>query len=178
MFRQFRLVAAAALVSVTACGPAPEDASPPADHATLSRSAFALEFADTYDVSGAPSNGLVTVALAPAGTYVATMADGTSEQGTWDSSAGAQLPVNLYLKSASTQWTAQVLALDGTLAITRDGESVVGKSEHTVGPSESLCDGTGGRWTDDDVDADTGLNCVCEPGLDYVPSHGGCIVVH
>ncbi len=179
MFRSLRVMAVASSMSFVACGPATKDASSPADHATLSRSALALEFADTYDVpAGTPTSGVVSVDLAPAGTYAATMADGSTEQGTWTSPVGAQLPVTLYLKSATNVWTAQVLALDGNLTLSRDGETVVAASEHTVGPSESLCDGTDGKWMDDDVDANTGLNCVCKMGFAYVPSHGGCIVVH
>ena len=178
MFRLLRVLAVVVMGSVVGCGPGTQDVSGPADQAKLSRSALALEFADTYDVAGPPASGLVSVALAPSGTYVATLADGTDEQGTWTSPVGAQLPVTLYLKSATSLWTAEVLALDGALTIDRNGESLVAKSEHTVGPNESLCDGTGGAWTDDDVDAKTGLNCVCQDGQAYVPSHGGCIVVN
>lgn len=184
MFRPLRLLGSIALGSLFACGPGADEpstvqgSSAAENRTTLSRSALALEFADTYDVAGAPPKGVQTLTLAPEGTYVATLGDGTREQGTWTSAVGSQLPVTIYLKSGENLSTAQVRALDGTLTISRDGQSMVAKSEHTVGPSESLCDGTGGSWTDDDVDPETGLNCVCKTGMAYVPSHGGCIVLN
>jgi hypothetical protein len=40
---------------------------------------------------------------------------------------------------------------------------------------ETMCDATGGRWTDDDPDPSTGLFCVCPAGALYLPSRGGCV---
>jgi hypothetical protein len=39
---------------------------------------------------------------------------------------------------------------------------------------ESMCDDSGGSWTDDDPDPATGLYCVCEAPESFIPSLGGC----
>ena len=39
---------------------------------------------------------------------------------------------------------------------------------------ETMCDDTGGSWTDDDADPKTGLYCVCPSTQKWIPSAGGC----
>jgi hypothetical protein len=42
-------------------------------------------------------------------------------------------------------------------------------------PDESLCDGTGGSWRDDDANPQTGLYCDCSAGTYWNAAGGGCV---
>ncbi len=61
-----------------------------------------------------------------------------------------------------------------TIDITVDGVTERLTATWTSG-NESMCDDTGGTWTDDDADPATGLYCVCASGDSYLPSLGGCV---
>jgi hypothetical protein len=39
---------------------------------------------------------------------------------------------------------------------------------------EALCDGSGGKWLDDDANAHTGLYCECPSSSYWIPARGGC----
>jgi hypothetical protein len=136
---------------------------------------FLLQFADTYDVTQPSSTNLATLALSTDGTYLATMNDGTIESGVYTSYGQPTLPFDFALTSGTNWWTARITTYAGPLAITRDGASDVATPEDPVGPNESICDSSGGQWSDDETDPATGLFCLCPSGQSYVPSQGGCI---
>jgi hypothetical protein len=133
-----------------------------------------LQFADTYDVVAPSRSGMLTLTLDPQGTYEATFAHGGRESGTYTSDDGPALPVRAQLTDGKTAWSFAITDGAGDMTITRGDATDTAKPEHTVGPSESLCDATGGTWKDDDSDP-SGLYCACPEHTRYVPSRGGCV---
>jgi hypothetical protein len=61
-----------------------------------------------------------------------------------------------------------------TLQITIDGATETLTAPWASG-DESMCDATGGAWSDDDADPKTGLFCGCAAKLSFIPSLGGCV---
>jgi hypothetical protein len=136
-----------------------------------------LQYADRYDVASPQATGVQTLELHTDGTYAATMADGSTESGSYWLSGAPVLPYAFTATDGSRWWTGQITTYAGGLSITRDGANDTATPEHTVGPSESLCDATGGAWSDDSIDPKTGLFCACPTGKSYVPAQGGCVCV-
>jgi hypothetical protein len=63
----------------------------------------------------------------------------------------------------------------GRMTVVIDGAAEELQATSVVGPNEALCDASGGAWTDDDPDPQTGLYCLCPSPRVYVPSAGGCV---
>jgi hypothetical protein len=64
-------------------------------------------------------------------------------------------------------------AMRYTLHVKRGGKTEVLTSTFAAG-GESVCDDSGGHWTDDDADPATGLFCLCDAPSQFIPSLGGC----
>jgi hypothetical protein len=81
----------------------------------------------------------------------------------------------LHLVTTGLAWTASIEGYSSKIQLTRSGHVTHATASGNVGPNESVCDASGGSWTDDDADAATGLYCVCPTGTAYIPSAGGCV---
>ena len=152
---------------LTACGGSDQSAA--ADQAALSGTptAFALQFAGTYLGSGTLSR----LELHPDGTFVARHAGGT-ERAHFAVARGKTLPLALHL-GGRLALDAEIGAYDGVLHV--GGQQL--KLQRPARSDEDLCDGSGGKWTDDDPDPRTGLYCVCPAPAAFIPAAGGCIAV-
>jgi hypothetical protein len=127
----------------------------------------------TYRNQGA---GAVRALTLDRGRFIAEVAGRRSpERGLALASRAISLPFTFHLFAAGERWRATVEAYDRVLHVERNGASFALVADGIVGPDETLCDATGGRWTDDDPDPTTGLYCVCSGGRSYIPSAGGCV---
>ena len=143
-------------------------------------SPFVTQFVGSYSNLG---NGeLANVELLRNGRYRATYADSHVERGVYagastSSNGVPTLPLTISLRTNGHSWTLSISSypLSTTpVAASIDGEQDALTPDDTVGPNESLCDGSGGTWSDDEVDAN-GLFCKCPARTAYVPSQGGCV---
>jgi hypothetical protein len=140
---------------------------------------FALQFVGTYRdaaATAAPAGTVTALDLRRDGTFSATVAGSAApETGTFAAAAVTALPLILiFTASSGATWSAEVTDYDGNLQVTDAGRTSTFAADGTVGPSETLCDATGGSWRDTDADEATGLYCVCPAPKLYLPSAGGC----
>jgi hypothetical protein len=174
------------LPTFSACAGAPEAAEPTADDVvereeTLSSATpipYALQFSATYVVDAAATGDVASVDLARDGRYTIVFKNHTTprEHGSWHGApVPQQFPYTIRLATRGRVSPFKIAAYDGAATVTRNGISTMLHATARVGPSEELCDASGGSWTDDDVDRSTGLYCVCPSGRVYLPSHGGCV---
>lgn len=171
-------VTAAALV---ACGSAPSDEplDSEGEDVTSAPIPLVLQFVGRYEDKSAAPGALESLKLYRSGRYRATFAGKASaETGSYHGPTRLPkdlLPLKLVLVTRGKQWKASIGAWNGAMTVTRDGSTSHLAAVDQVGPSEDLCDASGGSWTDDDVDPTTGLFCVCNAGKVYIPSSGGCV---
>ena len=126
---------------------------------------FALQFAGTYLGKGPLSR----LDLRPDGSYLATLPSGVEGGHFWAARVKA-LPLELHLRGRS-RLAATVAAYDGRL---HTGDTVL-QLQRPATSDEELCDGSGGAWTDDDADPQTGLYCICPAPGAFIPAGGGCV---
>ena len=165
------------VVPLASCGTAADALETPStsDALPIAESPFALQFAGTYRNPAASFGSIESLTLDRSGGYFAKVAGRwLPETGTVSVGAETTLPLTFHLFDGHQRWTATVRDYDYLLHIERDGAGAVLAADGIVGPDETLCDESGGMWTDDDVDPRTGLYCLCPPGEVYLPSAGGC----
>lgn len=137
---------------------------------------FALQFVDLYSTQDANAVGLTDVELRRSGTYTAWFDDGSHESGVYYASSTKDLPVSFTFITRGHKWTAKIATYSQTtLNVTMDGVDVSLAPNDTVGPNESICDDSGGTWSDDETDPNTGLFCTCNAPQVYIPAYGGCV---
>ena len=165
------------MVPLTGCGTPADlpEVAPSSDALPLEQSPFALQFAGTYRNVAADFGSIESLTLDRNGRYLARMAgQWLPETGVVRVGPGTTLPLTFHLLGGHERWSATVRDYDRTLYVERSGAHVALPADGIVGPDETLCDESGGTWTDDDVDPRTGLYCICAPGEVYLPSDGGC----
>ena len=172
-------VVAACTAPLAACSSSAGDPPRSALEAPATIDPFALQFVGTYRdgaASHAPAGTVTALDLHRDGTFSATVAgSATPETGTFVAAAVTALPLILiFTASSGATWSAEVIDYDGNLQVTDAGRTSTFAADGTVGPSETLCDATGGSWRDTDADEATGLYCVCPAPKLYLPSAGGC----
>ena len=140
---------------------------------------YVLQFVGTYENAAAPTGSVKSLTLTRTGRYTATIAGKTkAERGAFFGVAhfsGKLADNTLRMVTTGLAWTATIDGYTGKLQLARSGNTTTVTAHGVVGPNESVCDASGGSWTDDDADAATGLYCVCGAGKSYIPSSGGCI---
>jgi len=166
------------IIPLTSCGAAadPVEATSTSDLLPVAHSPFSLQFAGTYRNPTASFGSIESLTLDRDGRYLAKLAGHwLPEGGVARVGSGTTLPLTFHLFGGHERWTATVRDYDRVLFVERNGASSALAADGIVGPDETLCDESGGMWTDDDVDPRTGLYCVCPPGEVYLPSGGGCL---
>jgi hypothetical protein len=135
--------------------------------------AFTLQFVGKYAAASGSAGSLSSVQIRRDGSYTAVFASGTIERGTIDvDPTNKQLPLTFTFSGNGHPWTGSVQNYsDQSMHV---GSQAL-QATTLVGPSETLCDQSGGAWTDDETDPTTGLFCVCGSGTFYIPSLGGCV---
>jgi hypothetical protein len=136
---------------------------------------FATQFVGTYRDPTPPPGALRELTLERDGRFAADVGDPGPTRGVALVSRRTALPLTFYLWSGREMWPATVRAYDRSLEIERNGRPATLRADGIVGPDETLCDASGGTWTDDDPDPRTGLYCVCPLRETYVPTEGGCV---
>jgi len=139
-----------------------------------------MQYVGEYDAVSAP--GLTQLTLHVNGTFDAT-SDGHSLSGTFVATGSAsttEAMTSLHGVDANgSRVTFRTLAPStGPSRIEITVVGALGDATLTapwLAGDESMCDATGGRWTDDEPDPSTGLFCVCSKGDLYLPSRGGCV---
>ena len=162
-------------LSVAACsGPQGEGKSPEEAAATA---AFVVQFAGAYEDPQATAGSVRWLRLNADGTCAVVLAGETEPaEGTFAATTAHELPATLTLDvGAMGTVTLTISDYDGMLHGMREGHPSSLKSASPVGPSETLCDATHGRWLDEKADPATGLYCTCTAGARYIPSQGGCV---
>jgi hypothetical protein len=166
------------VIPLSSCGsPAdPAETAATSDALSVGESPFALQFAGTYRNPSPHFGSLESLTFDRSGSYSAQIAGHwLPERGVVRVGPGTTLPLTFHLFGGHEQWSATVQDYDRVLHVERNGASAALPADGVVGPDETLCDESGGMWTDDDVDPRTGLYCVCPPGEVYFPSGGGCL---
>lgn len=92
---------------------------------------------------------------------------------------GTIVPPSLVFVTTGERWSGQIDADAAWKAHDTIDVSVGGVTERLTATwssgNESMCDETGGSWSDDDVAPATGLYCACPTGKSFIPSLGGCV---
>ncbi len=146
-----------------------------ADLTTWSPSPFSLQFVGTY-VSSGPGD-VASITLKRNGKYAVVKHDGTKESGIWRTSKSVMdIPLQITFVTKGLQFKGTIPSYDGTLHLTGKGRNEIATATTAVGPNESVCDDSGGTWTDDDS-GPGGLFCVCDDLAKphWIPALGGCV---
>jgi hypothetical protein len=166
------------IIPFTSCGtgPDPANAGPASDTLAVEESPFALQFAGTYRNPSTSFGAIESLTFDRDGRYFAKLAGRWwLERGIVRVGPEKTLPLTFQLFDGHQRWTATVRDYDHLLYLERDGSDAILAADGIVGPDETVCDESGGMWTDDDVDPGTGLYCLCPAGEVYLPSGGGCV---
>ena len=173
---------AASSAFLAACASAPADRTERgASLAPEPPDPFALQYAGSYvpdalDPKRARGAPPVQIDLLPSGAFRLSWRGRLCEEGLWATGRNAHtLPLEVRLAGESGMALFTIGTYDGSARLVFGGAVLALHALCTVGPNESVCDASGGAWTDDDADAATGLYCLCAHDEAYVPSRGGCV---
>jgi hypothetical protein len=169
------------ILACAACGGAADDAGNVSTNDEALGSAHppiaqVLQFVGAYTGDG----HVQSLELRRNGTFVAHI-DGVRKTGKFEGPHAASAtngPVGLALLTHGEVFHATIPAEWSEyqhIDVTRGGATETLASPWKAG-TESMCDDTGGAWTDDDPDPDTGLYCLCASPKAYIPSLGGCVL--
>ena len=174
-------------LTLAACAPiAPdasgESASDSADALSKRPIPFVRQMAGTYYADDSDAD-VQMVEVRPTGRYRVTFWDGSTESGSYRGPSKVPSPLGNTAKLVflTTGFKFTGVVADGygtsptTLTITRDGGDTHLTLDRPATADESLCDDTGGAWSDDEADPTTGLFCDCpSTAPSFIPSEGGC----
>ena len=168
---------------VAACSPEASDVSgetarQESDALTKRPIAFVRQFVGTYYPNDLQAD-VQALELRATGRYKVTFLDGSIETGSLRGPTKPTTPLKIVFLTSGLMFTGVVANGYGTspttLTIKRDGSDTVLVLDRPAVADESLCDDSGGSWTDDEADPSTGLYCVCPSPKSFIPSEGGCV---
>lgn len=140
---------------------------------------YVLQYVGQYN--GAPGASVSWIAMRRTGTFAA-MVNGVIRTGVYYGPKAPADPLKIvFVMSGERPWTGVISGWQPyeKMTLTRTLYNGTTKTEVVTAKwwngNETMCDETGGNWTDDDADPATGLFCVCPTGQTWIPAYGGCI---
>jgi hypothetical protein len=124
-----------------------------------------LQFAGTY------AHGGGVLFLGTDATYRAVISGHAEDGRVVEDEPTSHFPIVLRLVGL-TRRSASIAGFDREILVVPGGSLRLLRPDAS---DESLCEATGGRWTDDDPDPGSGLYCACPTGRFFIPSEGGCV---